>query len=247
MEEGRKTSEAYHDNLEEPFLSHCEEMWHGTVLKDTMLIVFHKHEVISEVRSDPSPSCNDIQSMINSTLERQARSTDELLRRWIEVRDGKNLDPTSVNPSFSSYAISFTQTNPLTSGTSADGTTMPNSSAQPVNHFHSRTTIEGSALTFGILQQTMASMFGQGYTQTTPSFLMPNFTLAPYTPGGNDRTYAHASGNYQAPYSTVAYTDHIPLPGSSLGFLPNHTYQNVTCFNAYDKPEAGGFGYDTPP
>jgi hypothetical protein len=32
-----------------------------------------------------------------------------------------------------------------------------------------------------------------------------------------------------------------------LGFLPNHTYQNVTQFNAYDQPEASGFGYKTPP
>jgi hypothetical protein len=32
-----------------------------------------------------------------------------------------------------------------------------------------------------------------------------------------------------------------------LGFLPNHTYQNTSCFNAYGQSEAGGFGYETPP
>jgi hypothetical protein len=37
-EEGRKTFEAYHTNLEELFLSHCEVAWHGTVLKDTTAI-----------------------------------------------------------------------------------------------------------------------------------------------------------------------------------------------------------------
>jgi hypothetical protein len=37
------------------------------------------------------PSQNDIQVMINSVLERQAKSTDELLHRLIEERDGKNL------------------------------------------------------------------------------------------------------------------------------------------------------------
>jgi hypothetical protein len=101
---------------------------------------------------------------------------------------------------------------------------MPNLSAQPMNHFHSRTTIEGSTPTFGVLQQTMSNMFGQGYTQTAPSFPMPNFTSAPYTSGGNDRAYMHASGNYQAMYTTIAHIDHISLPGSSLGFLPNHAY-----------------------
>jgi hypothetical protein len=57
----------------------------------------------------------------------------------------------------------------------------------------------------------------------------------------------HASNSYQASYSTVAYTDPIPLPGSSLGFLPNHADQNVAQFNAYGQPEADSFGYETPP
>jgi hypothetical protein len=76
---------------------------------------------------------------------------------------------------------------------------------------------------------------------------MPNFTSAPYTPRGNDRAYAHASGNYQASYTTVAYTDPIQLPGGSLGFLPNHAYQNAPRFNAYDQSKADDFGYETPP
>jgi hypothetical protein len=32
-----------------------------------------------------------------------------------------------------------------------------------------------------------------------------------------------------------------------LGFLPNHAYQHMPCFNTYDQPETGGFGYETPP
>jgi hypothetical protein len=64
---------AYRTNLEELFLSRCEVMRHGTVLKDTTPIVFNKPEVIPNVQPDPSPSRNDIQSMINSALERQAR------------------------------------------------------------------------------------------------------------------------------------------------------------------------------
>jgi hypothetical protein len=75
-EEGHKTFEAYRVNLEELFLSRCEVTRHETILKDTMQIVFHKHEVIPKVRSDTSLSHNDIQFMINYALERQAKSTD---------------------------------------------------------------------------------------------------------------------------------------------------------------------------
>jgi hypothetical protein len=88
-------------------------------------------------------------------------------------------------------------------------------------------------------------MFEQGYTQTTPILSMPNLTSAAYTPGGNGRAYAHASGNYQAPYTTVAYTYPIPLPDSSLGFLPNHAYQHVPRFNAYNQSKAGDFVSET--
>jgi hypothetical protein len=111
--------------------------------------------------------------MINSALERQAKSTDELVHRLIEELDGKNLADPNANPSSSSYAVNFTQTNPQTSGTSAGGSTLPNLSAQPMNHFHSRITIDGSTPTLEMPQQTMTSMFGQGYTQTTPSFSIP--------------------------------------------------------------------------
>jgi hypothetical protein len=232
-EEGHKAFKDYRANLEELFLSHCEVTWQGTILQDNKLIVFNMPEVTPEVRPEPSPSHNDIQTMINSALERQAQSTDEQMRRLIEEWHGEKLDTTSVNPSSSICDVSFTQSNPHTSGASAGGTIMPKPSAQPVNHFHSRTTIESLAPTFGAPQQTMTCMFGQGYTQTAPSFSILNFTSAPYTLRGNGRAYAHASGNYQALYTIVAYADPIPLPGSSLGFLPNHAYQNLSCFNAY--------------
>jgi hypothetical protein len=147
----------------------------------------------------------------------------------------------------STCIVSFTQTNPHTSGASAGGTSMPHPSAQPVNHFHSRTTIESLAPTFGMLQKTMASMFRQEYMHTTPSFTMPNTGSAPYTPGYNGWAYTNPNGNYQATYTTVSYTDAIPLPGSSLGFLPNHAYQDVPHFNTYNQPKIGGFGYLTPP
>jgi hypothetical protein len=76
---------------------------------------------------------------------------------------------------------------------------------------------------------------------------MPNPGSATYTPGYNGRAYTNPNGNYQAPYTTVAYTDPIPLPDSSLGFLPNHAYQHASRFNAYGQPKADGFDYETPP
>jgi hypothetical protein len=76
---------------------------------------------------------------------------------------------------------------------------------------------------------------------------MLNPSLAPYTSGYNDRVYPNPNGNYQASYTTVAYTNHIPLPASLLRFLPNHAYQNAPHFNTYGQSEAGRFGYETPP
>jgi hypothetical protein len=93
----------------------------------------------------------------------------------------------------------------------------------------------------------MASMYGQGYTHTMPSFTIPNPSLTNYASGYNGRAYPNPSCNFQAPYTTIAYTDPIPLPRSSLGFLPNHAYQTSPHFNAYGQPEADGFGYKTPP
>jgi hypothetical protein len=144
-EEGRQAFKAYITDLRDLFLSRCEVTRQGTVLKDTTSIVFHKPEVIPKVRPDPSASHNDIQFMINFVLERQAKSTDKLLHRLIEERDEKKLGSTSVNHSSSSSsssssascAVSFTQTNPHTSGTSMGGTIMSNPSAQSMNHFHS--------------------------------------------------------------------------------------------------------------
>jgi hypothetical protein len=63
-EEGHKALKAYLADLRELFLLHCELTRQGTVLRDTKPIVFNKIEVILEVRPDPLPSHNDIQSMI---------------------------------------------------------------------------------------------------------------------------------------------------------------------------------------
>jgi hypothetical protein len=127
-------------------------MRQGIVLKDTTPTVFTKPEVIPKVRPNPSPSLNDVQNMINSTLERQDKSTDELLHRLIVERDRKKYSDANVNPSSSTCAITFAQTNPYTSGPSTGGTIMPNPSAQPVNHLHNRITIEGSAPNLGMPQ-----------------------------------------------------------------------------------------------
>jgi hypothetical protein len=59
------------------------------MLKDTTPIIIYKAEVTPEVWPNPSLSLDDVQSMINSVSDRQARSNDEFMRRLIEERDGK--------------------------------------------------------------------------------------------------------------------------------------------------------------
>jgi hypothetical protein len=156
-------------------------------------------------------------------------------------------DDSNANPSSSTSAVNFAQINPHASGPSEGGTSMPNSSTQPINHFHYRTTIEGSAPNRGMPQQATAGMYGHGYTHTTPSFTIPNPSSIPYTSEFNGWAYPNPSGNFQASYTTIAYTNPIPLPGSLLGLLTNHAYQTLPHFNAYGQTEAGGFGYETPP
>jgi hypothetical protein len=144
--------------------------------------------VTPEVQPNQSLSLDDVQSMINYVLKRQAKSSDELMRRLIEEHDGKKLIDSIANPSSSSSSsssscvVTFTQTNPQTSDTSMGGAIIPNPSAQPMNHFHNRTTINGSAPTFAMPQQTMTSTFGQGYVHAAPSFSIPNPGLAPIYP-----------------------------------------------------------------
>jgi hypothetical protein len=152
MEEDRKALKAYRADLDELFYSCYEMTWQGAILKDTILIIIRKAEVTPEIRPNPLLSLDDIQSMINYALERQAKSSDELVHRLMEEQDGKKLIDSNVNPSSSSCAVNFAQTNPQISGTLVGGTTMTNPSTQPMNHFHSRTIIDGLAPTFGMLQ-----------------------------------------------------------------------------------------------
>jgi hypothetical protein len=126
-EEGRKALDRYRADLDELFYSHYKVTRQGVVLKDAKSIIIHKTEVTPEVRPNLSLSLDDVQPMINFALERQAKSSDELVRRLIEQRDGKKLVDSDVNPS-SSCAINFAQTNPQTSGTSVGDTTMSNPS-----------------------------------------------------------------------------------------------------------------------
>jgi hypothetical protein len=91
MNEGRKALESYRADLDELFYSHYEVMWQGCVLKDAASIIIRKVKVTPEVWPNPLLSLDGIQSMINSVLERQAKSSDKLVRRLIEEQDGKNL------------------------------------------------------------------------------------------------------------------------------------------------------------
>jgi hypothetical protein len=89
----------------------------------------------------------------------------------------------NVHTSSSSCTVNFAQTNPQPSGTSSDITSQPNTSTQSMNHFYSRTTIDGSTPAYGMPQQTMASTFGQGYMHLASSFCMQTLVW-PYTLSG---------------------------------------------------------------
>jgi hypothetical protein len=104
---GRKALESYHIDLDELFYSRYEVTQQGVILKDTVPIIIHKAEVAPEVRTNPSLSLDDVQSMINSALERQAKSNDGLVCMLIEERDGKKLANSDVNPSSSSCPVNF--------------------------------------------------------------------------------------------------------------------------------------------
>jgi hypothetical protein len=82
--EGHKALKAYRVDLDELFYSCYEVTRQGRVLTHAALIIIRKAEVTPEVRHNPPLSLNDIQSMINSMLERQAKSSDELVCRLIE-------------------------------------------------------------------------------------------------------------------------------------------------------------------
>jgi hypothetical protein len=90
-EEGRKTLEAYRTDLKELFYSRYEMTRQGAILKGAAPIIIRKAEVTPEVRPNPPLSLNDVQSMINSTLERQAKSNNKLMCGLIEQQDEKNL------------------------------------------------------------------------------------------------------------------------------------------------------------
>jgi hypothetical protein len=53
--------------------------------------MFNRPEVIPEIQPNPLLSHYDVQVMINSALERQAKSIDELLCRLIEEWDVTSL------------------------------------------------------------------------------------------------------------------------------------------------------------
>jgi hypothetical protein len=131
-EQNHKALEAYHKEVDELFFSHYEVMQQGLIQKDSAPINIRKAQVTPEVRSNPSLSLDDVQSMINSALERQAKSSNELMCRLIEEWDQKKLVDSNVHASSSSCAVKFAQTNPQPSGTS-----QPKPSAQPMNHFYS--------------------------------------------------------------------------------------------------------------
>jgi hypothetical protein len=100
-------------------------------------------------------------------------------------------------------------------------------------------------LILGCHNKLRPTCMGKRYTHTAPNFTMPNPSSTPYPSGFNGQAYPNSNGNFQAPHTTIACTDPVPLPDSSLCFLPNHAYQTPPRFNTYGQPKIDGFGYET--
>jgi hypothetical protein len=90
MEEGSKALESYRADMDELFYSRYEVTRQGVILKDNASIIIQKAEVTPEVWPKPLLSLDDVRSMINFTLEKQVKSSGELVCRLIEERDRKN-------------------------------------------------------------------------------------------------------------------------------------------------------------
>jgi hypothetical protein len=76
---------------------------------------------------------------------------------------------------------------------------------------------------------------------------MPNPGSTPDTFGSNDRTYTNTNVNYKALYTTIAYTDPIPLPDNLAERWPNYVNNNTMRYAIYDPLDHSGYGYETPP
>jgi hypothetical protein len=90
-EEDRKALEACHKEVDELFLSPYEVTWQGLIQTDATFIIIRKDEATPKVRSNLSLSLDVVRSMINSTLECQVKSNNELTGILIEERDRKHL------------------------------------------------------------------------------------------------------------------------------------------------------------
>jgi hypothetical protein len=92
--------------VDKVFLSCYEITRHGLIESDATPITIYK----SEVKNNLSISLDDIQIMINYVLEKQGKSSNEMIHRLIEERWKKIIDP-NVNASSSSGSVNFVETN----------------------------------------------------------------------------------------------------------------------------------------
>jgi hypothetical protein len=150
----------------------------------------------------------------------------------IKEEDGKKLDATSVNPSSSTYDVTLLK--PI--HTQVVHRRVAHQCQTPLPSQQTTFTAEPPSrvrlLLLGCHRKLVPACLGKGI-HTTPSFTIPNPSLAPYTSGYNGRAYPNRNSSYQALYTTVVYIDPIPLPHSLLGSLPNHAYHNMPSFSAY--------------
>jgi hypothetical protein len=107
-EEDHKVLKAYYKEVDEIFLSRYEVTRQGLIMRDVSPITIFKCEVTPEVKSNPSLTLDDVQVLINFALERQVKSSNGMMHRLIEERDGKKFIDPNVHDFSSSCGVNFT-------------------------------------------------------------------------------------------------------------------------------------------
>ena len=186
--------------------------------KELEPFVVYTSQVNPQVTS-PAPSIESIQALIDATLGWLAKASDQLMRRLLEERDGKQDVDAHVSVSSSSGGSYVAPTNNPPSVTSAGSVPPLNTQTQPTGHYHSRTTIGGSAPMYG-----MPLEFMTGVSTSASLYSMPQHpAAAAYAPGST--SYAPS----QAPTSAPTATMHAPNTAyNATAHAPSNTYAATT-------------------
>jgi len=214
------------------------------VQKESEPFVVYRSQVPPQVTA-PTHSLESIQSMIDTALDRQARASNELMRRLIEERDGKKVADNHANVSSPSGDFHVPQTENPPSVTSVGSAPQAHPQTQPTSHYHSQTTISGSAPVYGMPPEFMA-----GVPTSASLYSIPEHpTAAAYAPGSTSNAPNQPSASApaaapQAPNNAYNTTAHAPSNASTATtHAANAAYTAPQVTVPSPSPIAYAYGY----